>query len=133
MTDKLKSNDEITIDESKRDASGVPLKRNAKGQFVKGSGGRPVGSKNKSTVEIREACQGKGKKLVKLLMRIAQDHGCVGQVRAIELLLAYGYGKPVQQVAATVDVSSDVRSLREEVMAITGAVVNDPDDMEAAN
>lgn len=72
--------------------------------FSKGrnkTGGRKCGSINKATFEIRQACRAYGPTMITHLMRLAENRDGQVAIKAIQLLLAYGFGKPCEQVEPT--------------------------------
>ena len=62
--------------------------------------GRPKGARNKATEFIRPIAQRHGPDCIHILYKLALNPKTVQQVkvRAIELLLAYGYGKPTESL-----------------------------------
>lgn len=76
--------------------SGVPG-RDSKGRFAKGNkgGGRP-----KLPEELKEACKAASVDAINVLKGIMQDSSArdADRIRAAEVLLDRGYGKPVQAV-----------------------------------
>lgn len=61
-------------------------------------GGRPKGSRNKATKEIRDIAQRHGRRMIGGLARIALDADAEldARIKAMGLILAYGYGKPTE-------------------------------------
>jgi len=63
--------------------------------------GRRKGTLNKTTVKIREAAQRHGSAALVRLVELSKDPDGRIAVKAIELILAYGYGKPREHVELT--------------------------------
>ena len=102
--------------------------------FPPGQSGNPGGRPKGIAKTVREACGGDPSKLVEGLLAIAGGEGVGGvganakpvrpadQIRAYELLLAYGWGKPVAFVPIEgVDpleqdeVAAEIRSIAEQL------------------
>lgn len=60
--------------------------------------GRRKGTLNKTTVKIREAAQRHGAAALVRLVELSKDLDGRIAVKAIEIILAYGYGKPRERV-----------------------------------
>ena len=63
--------------------------------------GRRKGTLNKTTVKIREAAQRHGAAALVRLVELSKDLDGRIAVKAIEIILAYGYGKPREHVELT--------------------------------
>jgi len=71
--------------------------------------GRPVGSKNKSSIELKSFIQGQVD--LKWLVGKLQDLAEEGDLVALRLLLEYGYGKPLSvQDVKTVELDEKFES-----------------------
>ena len=68
--------------------------------FQKGrtkTGGRTSGILNKGTFEIKHACSIYGPGMIARLVRLTSNRDGHVAIKAIKLLLEYGYGKPHEQ------------------------------------
>lgn len=69
--------------------------------FQKGklkTGGRKCGSLNRATYEIQKACRGHGPGMVARLLDLADSRDGHIAIKAVRLLLAYGFGQPREQI-----------------------------------
>ncbi len=74
----------------------------ARGGKRPGAGRRP-GSPNKATTSIREAFAGHKDDLVSKLLELTQSEDLRVRMKAIEVALAYGFGKPSQTLHTDTD------------------------------
>jgi hypothetical protein len=80
-----------------------------KGQPRPPTAGRKAGTPNKSTVAIREAAQAHGTAALHRLVALIRHRDGHVALKAIQILLAYAYGKPTQYVELGEGDSSHVR------------------------
>lgn len=62
--------------------------------YPKRGRGRPKGSRNKATKEVREVAQKHTASALRELKRLLSDEDAKGRLKAAELILQYGHGKP---------------------------------------
>lgn len=67
------------------------------GQFKKGQSGNPSG-RPKKTIQLAEKCRDMSADALKQIMTILQTGKPSEQLKAAEIILAYGYGKPSQKL-----------------------------------
>lgn len=63
--------------------------------------GRRKGTPNKATFEIQQACREYGPAMIARLVHLANSRDGHIAIKAIGLLLAYGFGKPRERVELT--------------------------------
>lgn len=69
--------------------------------FQKGrvkTGGRRRGSLNKASFVIQEACREQGPMMIARLVKLVKDEDCDVSIKAIKILLAYGFGRPPESI-----------------------------------
>lgn len=69
--------------------------------FQKGrrkTGGRRVGSLNKATFAIQDACRVEAPLMIERLLKLASSVDGHIAIKAIKILLAYGFGKPSERI-----------------------------------
>ena len=92
------------------------VKRNKKGQFVKGQSGNKNG-RPKIPQDLREAFRASGMEAYRVLREILlnTEEAARDRIRAAEIILERGYGKPVQ--AVSVEPNEDGEALGVVVLA----------------
>ena len=97
--------------------------------WIKGRSGNP-GGRPKALREMTELAREKGPEAIEFLTRVVRDESELTRhrIRAAELLLDRGYGKPSQTVHTNVARSFAELSDEELIAIAMGASVEDEDD-----
>lgn len=79
--------------------------------------GRPIGAKNKQTLDVKELAQDYTEQAVKALARIMlESESDAARVAAIKELLDRGHGKPKQALDVDANVTATVRTIERRIV-----------------
>ena len=86
-------------------------------------GGRPLGSKNKATVELKAAFKKHGRAFVTEILKLTRHEDASIRLKALAIAFERGWGRPAQQLELT----GEVAVARIERVIIDDARVIDAD------